>query len=192
MMCQAKHHMGGVHYGYTVFCLAYRRHFSRQHPLYDFFKFHCEGTTPHISLSHQVLMLPGQFSDGFTSWGSNGYLKLAEKTFNERIYGDYDYHVIIKVCVLPAITISHFFTVWKSWTLWSYAKIRLILIMNTELRDLDEFSKIIWKSLYMQLYTGRPRKIVLRLEGNSYWVVNIDDVTLSADYFYFTVNWILK
>ena len=50
-VCQASYHLSHVHFRFSVFCLIYHRHFSRQHPLYDVMKYHCEGTTPHASLT---------------------------------------------------------------------------------------------------------------------------------------------
>ena len=49
--CQSKIHLGGIHFVVEVYCLSFRRHLSSQHPLYDFFKYHCEGTVPHIKVA---------------------------------------------------------------------------------------------------------------------------------------------
>ena len=53
--CQFKIHLGGIHFVVEIYCLSFRRHLSTQHPLYDFFKYHCEGTVPHIKVSFDAV-----------------------------------------------------------------------------------------------------------------------------------------
>ena len=75
--CQARLHLGGVHWVSTIYCLSFRRHLSTQHPLYDFFKYHCEGTVPHISLSWPALSLPGSAGHQLFSIGHEGFIRLS-------------------------------------------------------------------------------------------------------------------
>ena len=42
-ICQAKVHLGHIHFVYQVICAAYKRHFSTLHPLYDVLKYQLRG-----------------------------------------------------------------------------------------------------------------------------------------------------
>lgn len=95
--CQAYHHLGSMHYVYTVFCLSYRRHFSKQHPLYDMFKFHCEGTIPHISLVYDLPGLEKSLNITLTAGSGSESHKMGEKAFQERHYEKYDYDTLFRV-----------------------------------------------------------------------------------------------
>ena len=96
-ICQANVHLGHVHFVYTVLCAAFRRHFSTQHPLYDVLKFHCEGTTPHISTAWVVLGEAGSFGDLFYAGGYKGFIRLASKAYHERKYGQFDIYTLLHV-----------------------------------------------------------------------------------------------
>jgi len=80
--CQSYVHLGEVHFVNTIYCLSFRRHLSEKHPLYDFFKFHCEGTVIHISTF---------------AMGNKGFIKLASKAYAERKYGKFSYENLIEV-----------------------------------------------------------------------------------------------
>lgn len=104
--CQGYHHLGGMHYVYTVFCLVYKRHFSTQHPLYDMLKYHCEGTTPHIILSYDLAGLESALNSTMVVGTGQNTQKLAEKSFHERQYGNYDYDNLIKVFHHKSFTVK--------------------------------------------------------------------------------------
>ena len=95
--CQAYVHLGEVHFVNTIYCLSFRRHLSEKHPIYDFFKFHCEGTVVHISTTYTVLAADNSSGDIFFAMGSKGFIKLASKAYAERRYGKYSYDNMIKV-----------------------------------------------------------------------------------------------
>ena len=95
--CQNTYHLGGTQFVFPVFCLAYRRHFSSQHPLYDFFKHHCEGTTPHIALSFEFLAAANSSGDLHSALGTTGIIQLASQEFNKRYYGHYDFEQLVDV-----------------------------------------------------------------------------------------------
>ena len=97
--CQARLHLGGVHWVSTIYCLSFRRHLSTQHPLYDFFKYHCEGTVPHISLSWPALSLPGSAGHQLFSIGHEGFIRLSTEEYNERNYDKLLFSKLIKVGV---------------------------------------------------------------------------------------------
>ena len=96
--CQARLHLGGVHWVSTIYCLSFRRHLSTQHPLYDFFKYHCEGTVPHISLAYTTLTEPGSAGHLFYAMGHEGFIKLSTEEYNERSYDKLLFSKLIKVC----------------------------------------------------------------------------------------------
>ena len=95
--CQAKLHLGAVHWVSTVYCLSFRRHLSKAHPLYDFFKYHCEGTIPHITTAWETLVLPGYHGDKFFAIGRNGFIKLSTDEYNERNYEKLTFSNLIAV-----------------------------------------------------------------------------------------------
>ena len=96
--CQARLHLGGVHWVSTIYCLSFRRHLSTQHPLYDFFKYHCEGTIPHISLAYTTLTEPGSDGHLFYAMGYEGFIKLSTEEYNERSYDKLVFSKLIEVC----------------------------------------------------------------------------------------------
>ena len=98
--CQAAYHLGGVHFAGTVYCLAYRRHFSSLHPLYDFFKYHCEGTIPHISTAYGPLIGKGGSADRTYSVRRDGFVRLAAEEFDRRYYKQYNLENLIEVSLL--------------------------------------------------------------------------------------------
>ena len=81
----------------TVYCLTFRRHLSAKHPLYDFFKYHCEGTVPHITLSFSRVTGKGESIDKIFSVGADGSRNLARKAIDERDYETFTYDWFIKV-----------------------------------------------------------------------------------------------
>ena len=93
MFCQSKMHAGGVHFVGTVYCLVYQRHLSTKHPLYQFFKYHCEGTTAHTSSQWKDLKLLGQLS----AIGPEQSLGFASKAYDERNYDHTTYEHFINV-----------------------------------------------------------------------------------------------
>jgi len=95
-ICQAVYHLSDIHFSTSIFCLTYRRHFSSKHVLYDLMKFHCEGTTPHISLSYQALSEPESAGHLLFTMGHDGFLKLAQKAYDEHFYGKLDYHELLE------------------------------------------------------------------------------------------------
>jgi len=95
--CQSYVHLGEVHFVNTIYCLSFRRHLSEKHPLYDFFKFHCEGTVIHISTSYTVLAAANSSGDIFFAMGNKGFIKLASKAYAERKYGKFSYENLIEV-----------------------------------------------------------------------------------------------
>eukprot|EP00111_Clytia_hemisphaerica_P024561 TCONS_00072416-protein len=86
MYCQSKIHLGGVHFVSTIYCLSFRRHLSTKHPLYDFFKYHCEGTVPHITTVFGTLTTPNSLGSKLYGIGSEGLVKLAKQSYDERNY----------------------------------------------------------------------------------------------------------
>ena len=97
-VCHGKYHLGQTHFVDTIYCLLYPRHFSKQHPLYEFMMHHCEGTTSHISLAYANLVFPNSIVDQVFSIGFSGYGGLAQKAYAERHYGLFDFEVMMKVC----------------------------------------------------------------------------------------------
>ena len=95
--CQGKIHLGGIHFVTTVYCLTFRRHLSGKHPLYNFFKYHCEGTVPHVTLTSGIVTDKGDSIDKIFSVGANGNRNLARKAFEERDYETFTYDWFIKV-----------------------------------------------------------------------------------------------
>ena len=95
--CQSYIHLGEIHFVSTVYCLSFRRHLSSQHPLYDFFKFHCEGTVVHISTTYKVLSQSNSSGEIYFAMGNEGFLKLSEKAYEERRYGKFSYKGMIEV-----------------------------------------------------------------------------------------------
>ena len=104
-VCQATYHLSHVHFTFTVFCVIYRRHFSRQHPLYDVMKYHCEGTTPHISLLYPTLAAPTQAGHLLFTIGHTGFTKLAMNAYTNRNYGMLAYDNLLKVSFLFKATL---------------------------------------------------------------------------------------
>lgn len=104
-ICQAVYHLSDIHFSTTIFCLSFRRHFSTQHPLYDVMKFHCEGTTPHISLSYQALSEPESAGHLLFTMGHDGFLKLAQQAYDKHFYGKLDYHELLEVEIRNVIFI---------------------------------------------------------------------------------------
>ena len=94
MYCQSKLHTGGVHFTSTIYCLAYQRHLSKRHPLFEFFKYHCEGTVAQISISLGTL---GGTLGKLYAIGRDQYLGLAVKAYNERNYEHASYEYFVKV-----------------------------------------------------------------------------------------------
>lgn len=94
-ICQAMHHLSHIHFSSTVYCTIFRRHFSRQHPIYDIMKYHCEGMTPHISLSFPVLSFPEQAGHMLLSVGHTGFVKLATDAYNQHSYDLLDYDKLL-------------------------------------------------------------------------------------------------
>ncbi|XP_057301007.1 polyunsaturated fatty acid 5-lipoxygenase-like isoform X1 [Hydractinia symbiolongicarpus] len=95
-VCQFKHHLGHVHFVYTIFCLAFRRHFSTLHPLYDVLKFHCEGTTPHISTAYPALSFPQSYGHQYFAVSHIGVANLSTQAYQERRYGMFDFETLMK------------------------------------------------------------------------------------------------
>ena len=104
--CQAKLHLGGVHWVSTIYCLSFRRHLSTQHPLYDFFKYHCEGTVPHITLAWSSLALPGSSGHLLFTLGHEGFIKLSTDEYNERNYEKLTYSKLIEVCHFSSLHLT--------------------------------------------------------------------------------------
>lgn len=96
-VCQLKTHLGDVHFVYTIFCLAFRRHFSTLHPLYDVLKFHCEGTTPQISIVYQALLFPRSYGHQYFAASHIGVANLSTQAYMERKYGMFDFDKLMKV-----------------------------------------------------------------------------------------------
>eukprot|EP00111_Clytia_hemisphaerica_P017919 TCONS_00053029-protein len=94
--CQGFYHSGKIHLVSTIYCLAYRRHIDKNHPLYDFFLYHCEGTVPHISLVYHTLLTSNERSDASLGMGHQGFLQLGTKAFNSRMYGELDLPFFLK------------------------------------------------------------------------------------------------
>lgn len=95
--CHGKIHLGGVHFVTTVYCLTFRRHLSTKHPLYNFFKYHCEGTVPHITLTFGSVTDKKESIDKIFAVGADGPLYLAEKAIEQRNYETFTYDWFIKV-----------------------------------------------------------------------------------------------
>ena len=104
--CQGKIHLGGVHFVDTLYCLSFRRHLSTQHPLYDFFKYHCEATIPHITLAWATLAVPNSEGNKFYGMGSKGFIKLSTSAYDERNYEHSTYEFFIKVCLRDWLSIQ--------------------------------------------------------------------------------------
>ncbi|XP_066919919.1 polyunsaturated fatty acid 5-lipoxygenase-like [Clytia hemisphaerica] len=96
LYCQAKIHLGEVHFVSTIYCLSFRRHLSTKHPLYDFFKHHCEGTVPHITTVFETLTTPNAAGSVIYGTGNQGFLDLSQKAFAERDYESNTYEDFIK------------------------------------------------------------------------------------------------
>ena len=104
--CQAKIHLGGVHWVTTVYCLTFRRHLSTKHPLYAFFQAHCEGTVPHISASYGVLTEDDGSGNTYFTMGSKGFIKLSKQEFDERNYETFTVENLINVSSYSFLSIS--------------------------------------------------------------------------------------
>ena len=96
-ICDSKVHLGFIHFHSTIFCLAFRRHLSTQHPLYELFQWHCVGTTPHISLAYPALAINNSFGHRLYAMGHNGFIKLSRQAYDEAYYGQYDFEHQLKV-----------------------------------------------------------------------------------------------
>ena len=83
--CQAKIHLGQIHLVYSIICLSFRRHFSTLHPLYDVFKYHCEGTVAHINTAMDRVMKAGNL---YYAGGFAAYANLASQAYHERKFGE--------------------------------------------------------------------------------------------------------
>jgi len=94
--CHGKIHLGSVHFVTTIYCLSFRRHLSTKHPLYDFFKYHCEGTVPHITLTFNSVTDKGEAIDQIFAVGANGPRILAKKAIDERNYETFTFDGFIK------------------------------------------------------------------------------------------------
>ena len=99
-ICQAMFHLSHVHFSSTLYCTVFRRHFSKLHPLYDVMKYHCEGTTPHISLSYPVLSFPNQAGHLMVGIGHLGFVNLSLNAFDQHHYGILDFDYMLKVLKL--------------------------------------------------------------------------------------------
>jgi len=95
--CQSYIHLGEVHFVNTIYCLSFRRHLSEKHPLYDLFKFHCEGTVAHISLSYRSLAAANSTGDNSFAIGKEGFIQLGSKAYAERKYGRFSFENMMKV-----------------------------------------------------------------------------------------------
>lgn len=93
IFCQSRLHTGGVHFVSTVYCLVYQRHLSTKHPLYEFFKYHCEGTVAQISMAWKGLDVLGDLY----AIGIEQYLGFASKAYDERNYDHTTYEHFIDV-----------------------------------------------------------------------------------------------
>ena len=100
LYCQAKLHLGGVHFVSTIYCLSFRRHLSTQHPLYDFFKYHCEGTVPHITTVFETLTTPNAAGSVIYGTGNELFIKLSKVAFDERNYEHSTFEHFIHVSFL--------------------------------------------------------------------------------------------
>ena len=98
--CQAKIHLGEVHFVSTIYCLSFRRHLSTKHPLYDFFKYHCEGTVPHISIVFETLTTPNSAGSVIYGAGNQAFIDLSQKAFAERNYEHNTFEYFIEVRTL--------------------------------------------------------------------------------------------
>ncbi|XP_066931954.1 hydroperoxide isomerase ALOXE3-like [Clytia hemisphaerica] len=106
--CQAGMHFGRTHLTSTVWCLTFRRHISTQHPLYNFLKYHCEGTVPHISTSFTILTTEGTGAHNYYGMGHKGFLKIGTHEWNNRNYDKYDIDYYIKANGLDDPNIKYF------------------------------------------------------------------------------------
>ena len=97
--CQAKLHLGGAHFVGSLYCITFRRHLSTKHPLYDFFKYHCEGTVPHITLAWDTLTVPYADGNKHYGMGSDGFIKLSSQAYDERNYEHSSFENFIDVSV---------------------------------------------------------------------------------------------
>ena len=95
--CEGGPHLAGVHLGGTVYCLSYRRHLSSLHPLYDFFKYHCEGTIPHVAVNYGLLTKTNGSVDSTYSIRGAGFVQLAVEDYEKRNYRRYTYENLINV-----------------------------------------------------------------------------------------------
>ena len=98
--CSAKIHVAGVHLTSFVYCLTFRRHLSKQHPLYDFFLYHCEGTVPHITTAFLRVLPQGSAFDFTSNLGTKGSEKIILNMYKERNYEKMTFDSFIKVSLL--------------------------------------------------------------------------------------------
>ena len=96
-VCDAKVHLGYIHFHSTIFCLTFSRHLSKQHPLYELFKWHCYGTVATISLSYSSLLATNSLSHRLYAIGHKGFLKLSKIGVDEAYYGQYELGQHLKV-----------------------------------------------------------------------------------------------
>ena len=106
LYCQAKLHLGGVHFVATIYCLSFRRHLSPQHPLYDFFKYHCEGTVPHITTVFKTLTTPNAAGSVIYGTGNDLFIKQSKVAFDERNYEHFTYEHFIDVSLFSSYFLS--------------------------------------------------------------------------------------
>lgn len=95
-VCQAIWHLNHVHLSSGVYCAIYKSHFSKFHPIHQIMQYHCEGTTPHISLSYGALVAPEKFGTTLFSISHTGFVDLTVKGFQSFRYDTLDYEQLIR------------------------------------------------------------------------------------------------
>lgn len=95
--CNGFYHFGHVHAISTIFCTAFRRHFSKIHPFYDILKSHCEGAVVHNALSYGSLLRPGDFGEMQFAVSVPGMLNFTTQAFHDRNFGQFDLPNMLKV-----------------------------------------------------------------------------------------------
>ena len=126
-ICQAKYHLCHVHFSFVVFCNVFRRHFSRQHPLYHVMKYHCEGTTPHIALVYPTLAAPEEAGHLLFTIGHVGFVKVSMEAFAKRRYGMLAYDNLLKVSNISIYS--------NTWSLYGSIRCRIQSVYNQYVRQ---------------------------------------------------------
>lgn len=107
-VCQALWHLSHVHLSSGVYCAIYKSHFSKLHPIHHIMQYHCEGTTPHISLTYELLVAPHKYGTKLFSISNSGYANLAILGHKKFRYETLAYDEIMKSRGLDKLRVKYY------------------------------------------------------------------------------------